>query len=348
MPTISLCMIVRDEAAVLERCLQSVVHLVDEIILVDTGSVDETKTIAAAFTPHLYTFPWQDDFSAARNFAFSKGTGDYLFWMDADDVLPPESQQLFSERKAFFQADMILMPYYAALDAQNRPLFTFERERLVRRTANFQWEGAVHEVIPIRGTVQRENIPIWHKKQTPRNPDRNLQIYQKQIAAGIPFSPREQYYYARELMEHKAYQAASSAFSQFLANGGGWFADCADACLCRADCYQQLHHTEAALQSVFQSFQYALPRADACYRIGQYLSAHQQLEAAAFWFQLALTCGSRPQVGFCQPIYQEELPLYALCQCLLALGKTEDAKPYLARWETLQKQKEGGTLYGVL
>ena len=54
MPTISLCMIVRDEAAVLERCLQSVAHLVDEIIIVDTGSVDETKTIAAAFTPHLY------------------------------------------------------------------------------------------------------------------------------------------------------------------------------------------------------------------------------------------------------------------------------------------------------
>ena len=173
MPTISLCMIVRDEAAVLERCLQSVAHLVDEIIIVDTGSVDETKTIAAAFTPHLYDFPWQDDFSAARNFAFSKGTGDYLFWMDADDVLPPESQQRFLERKPYFQADMIVMPYYAALDGQNQPLFTFERERLMRRTANYQWEGAVHEVIPIRGTVQREDIPIWHKKQKPRDADRN-------------------------------------------------------------------------------------------------------------------------------------------------------------------------------
>lgn len=347
MPTISLCMIVRDEAAVLERCLQSVAHLVDEIIIVDTGSVDETKTIAAAFTPHLYEFPWQDDFSAARNFAFSKGTGDYLFWMDADDVLPPESQQQFLERKPYFQADMIVMPYYAALDGQNQPLFTFERERLMRRTANYQWEGAVHEVIPIRETVQREEIPIWHKKQKPRDADRNLQIYQKQIAAGIPFSPREQYYYARELMEHAAYQAAISAFSKFLADGGGWSVDCATACLCRADCYQQLQQPEAALQSVFQSFQYATPRADACYRIGQYLSAHQQLESAVFWFQLALECGKRPQVGFCQPIYLEELPLTALCQCLLALGKTEEAKPYLKKKELLEKQK-GGTLYGML
>ena len=49
--------------------------------------------------------------------------------MDADDVLPPESQQRFLERKPYLQADMIVMPYYAALDAQNQPLFTFERER---------------------------------------------------------------------------------------------------------------------------------------------------------------------------------------------------------------------------
>ena len=66
MQTISLCMIVRDEAAVLERCLQSVAHLVDEIIIVDTGSVDETKTIAAAFTQHLYEFTWQDFLKARR------------------------------------------------------------------------------------------------------------------------------------------------------------------------------------------------------------------------------------------------------------------------------------------
>ena len=76
MPTISLCMIVRDEAAVLERCLQSVAHLVDEIIIVDTGSVDETKTIAAAFTPHLYEFPLPETLHSLR----ARGTI-YSGWM---------------------------------------------------------------------------------------------------------------------------------------------------------------------------------------------------------------------------------------------------------------------------
>ena len=68
MPLISLCMIVRDEAEVLGRCLQSVADLVDEIIIADTGSVDETKAIAAQFEAKIYDFPWCDDFSAARNF----------------------------------------------------------------------------------------------------------------------------------------------------------------------------------------------------------------------------------------------------------------------------------------
>ena len=71
---ISLCMIVKDEAAVLGRCLESAAGVVDEIVVVDTGSVDDTRAIAAAHGAQVYEFPWCDDFAAARNFSFSKGT----------------------------------------------------------------------------------------------------------------------------------------------------------------------------------------------------------------------------------------------------------------------------------
>ena len=77
MPFISLCMIVRNEEAVLGRCLDSVADLVDEIILADTGSTDRTKAIAAEYAAKVYDFPWCDDFSAARNFAVSQAVGDY-------------------------------------------------------------------------------------------------------------------------------------------------------------------------------------------------------------------------------------------------------------------------------
>ena len=70
--TVSLCMIVKNEEDVLARCLDSVKDLVDEIIIVDTGSKDRTKEIAHTYTDNVFDFVWIDDFAAARNFAFSK------------------------------------------------------------------------------------------------------------------------------------------------------------------------------------------------------------------------------------------------------------------------------------
>ena len=81
-------MIVRDEEEVLGRCLDSVRNLVDEIIIVDTGSADRTKEVAAAYTDQIYDFVWIDDFAAARNYALEKGRMRYLLWLDADDGDP--------------------------------------------------------------------------------------------------------------------------------------------------------------------------------------------------------------------------------------------------------------------
>lgn len=84
MISISLCMIVKNEAAVLARCLDSVADLVDEIIIVDTGSTDRTKEIGAKYTDKIYDFQWIHDFSAARNYAFSLASCDYIYSADAD------------------------------------------------------------------------------------------------------------------------------------------------------------------------------------------------------------------------------------------------------------------------
>ena len=90
MNTLSVCIIAKDEEKLLGRCLGSVAELADEIVVVDTGSTDDTVKIARAFTQHVYPFTWCDDFSKARNFAFSKATSDYILWLDADDVLPDD------------------------------------------------------------------------------------------------------------------------------------------------------------------------------------------------------------------------------------------------------------------
>jgi fructose-1,6-bisphosphatase/inositol monophosphatase family enzyme len=72
-------MIVKNEAAILSRCLDSVCDLMDEIIIVDTGSTDDTKAVAAKYTDRIYDFAWNNDFSAARNYSFSLATMDYIY-----------------------------------------------------------------------------------------------------------------------------------------------------------------------------------------------------------------------------------------------------------------------------
>ena len=93
--SVSLTMIVRDEEANIFKCLSSVAGLFDEIVVVDTGSKDRTREIAAEFGARVFDFVWVDDFAAARNAALARATGDYAFWLDADDVVdPPEREKL--------------------------------------------------------------------------------------------------------------------------------------------------------------------------------------------------------------------------------------------------------------
>jgi glycosyltransferase involved in cell wall biosynthesis len=117
-------MIVKNEAVVLARCLDSAKDIVDEIIIVDTGSIDATKAIALGYTDKVYDFKWINDFSAARNFAYSKATMDYQFWLDADDVLPEKSQkELLALKETLDPAyDIVTMKYQTHFDDRGNPI----------------------------------------------------------------------------------------------------------------------------------------------------------------------------------------------------------------------------------
>ena len=132
--TISLCMIVKNEEKVLARCLDSIRGFVDEIIIVDTGSDDDTKRIARKYTDKVYDFEWIDDFAAARNYSFSKATMQYCMWMDADDVILDSDREKLAELKASVtpDIDIIMMRYNTAFDEDGKPTFSYYRERIVR------------------------------------------------------------------------------------------------------------------------------------------------------------------------------------------------------------------------
>ena len=109
MITVSLCMIVKNEEDILARCLDSLKGLMDEIIIVDTGSTDRTKEIAANYTDKIYDFSWCDDFAAARNFSFSKATKEYIYAPDADEVLDEINRRRFMMLKAAYGINNILL-----------------------------------------------------------------------------------------------------------------------------------------------------------------------------------------------------------------------------------------------
>ncbi len=89
MVRVSLTVIARDEEKNLPHCLESVRGIFDEIVVVDTGSVDCTREVAREYGAEVFEFAWIDDFAAARNAALGHATGDYAFWLDADDVIEP-------------------------------------------------------------------------------------------------------------------------------------------------------------------------------------------------------------------------------------------------------------------
>jgi glycosyltransferase involved in cell wall biosynthesis/Flp pilus assembly protein TadD/2-polyprenyl-3-methyl-5-hydroxy-6-metoxy-1,4-benzoquinol methylase len=94
---LSLCMIVRDNARTIDQCLESIRPWVDEIVVVDTGSTDDTPAIAARHGARLSKFEWCDDFAAARNESLRHARGEWIFWMDSDDTIAPEDGKRLQE-----------------------------------------------------------------------------------------------------------------------------------------------------------------------------------------------------------------------------------------------------------
>jgi tetratricopeptide (TPR) repeat protein len=174
---ISLCMIVRDEEKQITRCLQSVKHLVDEIIVIDTGSSDKTKEIARAFGARVHDFSWTQDFSEARNYGLSKAAGDWILVLDADEVIAPVDHRnisrLVSKKSAGPSAySFVTRNYTTQAGTQGLTVndgrylqeeagigwFPSSKVRLFPNQKSIRFENPVHEFV--EGTLKRAGVMI--------------------------------------------------------------------------------------------------------------------------------------------------------------------------------------------
>lgn len=160
---LSICIIAKNEEKNLRHCLQGVVPLQCEIILVDTGSSDKTISIASEYTSHIYTIDWKDDFSAARNYAAEKASSDWILMVDCDEYLTEADLVDLEDTMRQYpdQVGMIrrLSPYTTHGNGQ---LLHEHVARLYNRTL-YKYQGKIHEnIVPIKDTdvIRYFEVPL--------------------------------------------------------------------------------------------------------------------------------------------------------------------------------------------
>ncbi len=328
--TLSVCLIVKNEEEVIARCLDCARKFADEIIIADTGSTDKTREIACKYTDKIYDFEWKDDFSAARNFAFDKAVCDYVMWLDADDFVTDENCEKIRRLMECADFDMAFLPYVTAMD-EDKPSFEYYRERIMRRSCNYRFKGAVHEAVVPAGKIVYADAQIFHKKIKEGKPLRNLHIYQKMIARGICLDEREKFYYGRELFFNKMYRESIAVFEDFLA-GEGWVENKIEACLNLFGAYSALGETDKAYAALIKSFLFAPPRSEACCALGEKFMCENDVKSAIFWYQSAIAAHDGRESGaFVNLDYGGFIPCMQLCVLYDRLGEYQRAAEYNER-----------------
>lgn len=199
--TISLCMIVKNEERILARCLDSIADLMDEIIIVDTGSTDATKEIARKYTDKVYDFEWVNDFAAARNYAFSKASMDYIYSADADEVLNSENHQKFKALKEALMEEIEIVQMKYGNQLENGTVYNFDEEyrpKLFKRNRQFVWIEPIHETVRLDPVVYDSDIVITHLPEN-NHAGRDIGYFEREIKSGKNLSKRLLNMYIREL-----------------------------------------------------------------------------------------------------------------------------------------------------
>ncbi|HHK5531697.1 TPA: glycosyltransferase [Bacillus mobilis] len=331
MVTISLCMIVKNEEKTLNRCLQSVEDIPDEIIIVDTGSIDRTKEIAKKWTPHVYDFEWVYDFAAARNEAFRYATMDYIFWLDADDILTPADANKLRKLKNVLDPDVdaVSMKYHTMFDSNGNVTSSTRRLRLIKRTKPFCWNGIVHEdlVCSEDFSCVSSDICITHTKQTLKDRNRNIKIYERAIKKGILLSIPDTFHYARELTAHKQYEKAIEQYEACMDSPEISLENKTFMYHQLASCYALIGNLDKERELTLSSFLLDIPQPVFCCRMGEQFIQKKQYEQAAFWYELAINMQLPPRYEWSvsQQMYQTWVPHKQLALCCYCMGNYEKA-----------------------
>lgn len=328
MITVSLCMIVKNEEKILARCLDSIADLMDEIIIVDTGSTDATKQIAAGYTDKIYDFEWIGDFAAARNFAFSEASMEYIYSADADEVVDEENREAFRRLKETLLPEIDMVQMYYANQLAYGTIYNYDRElrpKLFRRLRTFQWQGAIHEQVGLDPVIFDSEIEIRHMPEN-NHKDRDLAAFARMTANGYRLDKRLHNIYAKELFisgEDKDFVVAGEFFRQSCQDTERSEDEIKEAACVAARAARICGDTE-------DFFKYALKViacegcAEICCELGEYFLLRRDIDEAIVWFYN----GAYETESILNIHSSGDIPLMRLAECYREAGNEDQAAEY--------------------
>lgn len=326
--TVSLCMIVKNEERVLRRCLDSISDLMDEIIIVDTGSDDRTKEIAAEYTDKIYDFKWTGDFSEARNFSFSKAECDYIYTADADEVINRENREKFRILKETLVPEIEIVQMYYGNQLSYGTVYNYDRElrpKLFKRLRTFQWIEPVHETVRLLPVVFDSEIEITHLPEESHT-GRDIKIFTGMIERGEELSCRLMNMYARELLISGKKEELKKAEEYFtgIADGEETPPEQMKEAVC-------VVVKAARLRGDFlKMYRYAMKDvasegvSEVCFELGEYYLERKEFKEAAIWYYNA----AFETQSILNIRSGGDLPLGRLADCYGAMGFKEQAAEY--------------------
>lgn len=325
MATISLCMIVKNEEAVLTRCLDSIADLMDEIIIVDTGSTDRTKELAAKYTHKIYDFKWTSDFSAARNFSFSKATMEYIYTADADEILDDVNRERFLRLKSALLPELEIVQMKYVTETEFDTVLNAQKEyrpKLFKRLRTFTWIDPIHETVRLNPVIFDSDIEILHRPQSLHS-KRDFSIFIKAFEHDGQFSPKIRTMYAKELLktgDKKDFMDAKPIFRMILEN------ELSDDARKEASCVlarvYRLEDNKNEFFKLTMKDMLTTPCAEICYELGTYFAAQRDYEEAVLWYYNA----AYETESILDVHTSGDLPLLGLTECYEMLLADEKAK----------------------
>lgn len=329
--SLSVCIITKNEGKVIGNILACATKFADQIVVVDTGSNDNTKAIAKKFAANIYDFEWQNDFSKARNFSFSKANCDYVMWLDCDDFIADDDiQKLLSLKQTLGNADVYMLKYATAFDDKDNPTFVYYRERIFRRSLDLQWLDPVHEVIQPQGKIVYSDILVRHHKVATHYSRRNLNIYLDFLAKGNVFSARQKFYFANELFNNNLLDMAKNAYNDFL-RSDGMIENKIQACVYLSRIFAMQNNIDSAIKTLLYALSYGYPSAELCVALGNCFLQKQDYKYASLWYLQAVRPLPDTTLAFVDTDCYGYIPFVQLSLCAYYLGDIKSAIDYTVK-----------------